>query len=181
MTGDINKFSNLALKAKGYVTYGDNNKGRILGICKVGAWPFTSIEDVLYVEGLKHNLLSISQLCDKDFKIKFTKDECLIEDEVSFEVKLKGTRINNIFMISLDDVSLKVKCLMVSNNESWLWHKRFAHIHMELLNRLIKHDLVIGLPRIKFIKDRLCDACQKGRQTKSTFTSKNVVSTTRPL
>lgn len=31
MTGDINKFSNLALKAKGYVTYGDNNKGRILG------------------------------------------------------------------------------------------------------------------------------------------------------
>ena len=79
MTGDINKFSNLALKAKGYVTYGDNNKGRILGIGKVGAPPFTSIEDVLYVEGLKHNLLSISQLCDKGFKIKFTKDEFLIK------------------------------------------------------------------------------------------------------
>ena len=105
MTGDINKFSNLALKAKDYVTYGDNNKGRILGIGKVGAPPFSSIEDVLYVEGLKHNLLSIGQLCDKGFKIKFTKDECLIEDEVSHEVKLKGTRINNIFMISLDDLS----------------------------------------------------------------------------
>ncbi|XP_050909817.1 uncharacterized protein LOC127123658 [Lathyrus oleraceus] len=43
MTGDINKFSNLALKAKGYVTYDDNNKGGILGIGKVGAPPFTSI------------------------------------------------------------------------------------------------------------------------------------------
>ena len=90
MTGDVHKFSDLMLKAKGYVTYGDNNKGRILGIGKVGAPNFISIEDVLYVEGLKHNLLSISQLCDKGFKIRFTKDECLIEDEITQEVMLIG-------------------------------------------------------------------------------------------
>jgi hypothetical protein len=162
MTEDISKFSNLVLKAKGYVTYGDNNKEKILGIGKVEAPPFTSIEDVLYVEGLKYNLLSISQLCDKGFKIKFTKDECLIEDEANHEVKLIGKRINNIFMISLDDSSLKVKCLLANNNDSWLWHKMAAHIHMEHLNKLAKHDLVIGLPKIKFVKDKLCDACQKG-------------------
>src|ERR1044072_6647876 len=181
MTGDINKFSNLILKAKGYVTYGDNNKGKIIGIGKVGAPPFTSIEDVLYVEGLKHNLLSNSQLCDKCFKIKFTKDECLIEDEATHEVKLKGKRVNNIFMISLDDLSLKVKCLMANNNESWLWHKTFAHIHTEHFNKLIRYDLVVGLPKIKFDKAKLCDACQKRKQTKSAFRYKNVVSTTRPL
>ena len=50
MTGDVYKFSYLKLKAKGYVTYGDNNKGRILGIGKVGAPNFIFIEDVLYVE-----------------------------------------------------------------------------------------------------------------------------------
>ena len=72
----------------------------------------------IYVEGLKHNLLSISQLCDKGFKIKFTKNECLIKDEVTHEVILKGKRINNIFMISLDDPCLKVKCLMVNNDDS---------------------------------------------------------------
>jgi hypothetical protein len=98
MTEDINKFSNLVLKAKGYVTYGDNNKGKILGIDKVGVPFFKSIEDVLYVEGLKYNLLSINQLCDKGFKIKFTKDECLIEDEANHEVKIIGKRINNIFI-----------------------------------------------------------------------------------
>ena len=52
---------------------------------------------------------------------------------------------------------------------------------MEHLNKLIKHDLVIGLPKRNFVKDRLCDTCQKGKQTRSTFKSKNVVSTTRPL
>ena len=75
MTRDINQFSNLVLKAKGFVTYGDNNKGSIIVKGKVDALPLTSIEDVIFVEGLKHNLLSISQLCDKGFKIKFTKDE----------------------------------------------------------------------------------------------------------
>lgn len=48
MMRDINKFSSLVIKAKGYVTYGDNNnnnKEKILGIGKVGAPPFTSIEE----------------------------------------------------------------------------------------------------------------------------------------
>lgn len=72
-------------------------------------------------------------------------------------------------MIYLDDLSLKIKCHMVSNNDAWLWHKRITHIHMEHINKLVKHDIVIGLPKIKFIKDRLCDTCQKGKQTKITF------------
>lgn len=52
---------------------------------------------------------------------------------------------------------------------------------MEHLNKLVKHDLVIGLPKIKFIKDRLCDACKKGKQIKVSFKINNVVTTSRPL
>ena len=52
---------------------------------------------------------------------------------------------------------------------------------MQHLNHLVKHDLVIGIPKIKFYKDGLCAACQKGKQVKSSFQNKNVVSTTRPL
>nr|XP_027188425.1 uncharacterized protein LOC113785764 [Cicer arietinum] len=65
MTDDKIKFSALTLESKGYVVYGDNNKGKIIGIGKVGTTHSPSIEDVLYVEGLKHNLISISQLCNK--------------------------------------------------------------------------------------------------------------------
>lgn len=182
MTGDITRFSSLTLKSKGHVTYGDNNKGKILGVGKIGMPPSITIDNVLYVEGLKHNLLSISQLCDKGLQIIFNKDSCIVEDEASHEIKMVGKRYNNIFMISLDDSSLKLKCLVVNNNnDAWLWHKRIAHIHMDHLNKLVKHDLVVGLPKIKFIKDKLCDACQKGKQTKVSFKPKHVVSTSRPL
>uniref|UniRef100_A0A151UG50 Retrovirus-related Pol polyprotein from transposon TNT 1-94-like beta-barrel domain-containing protein n=1 Tax=Cajanus cajan TaxID=3821 RepID=A0A151UG50_CAJCA len=82
MTGDPSKFSSLKLKNEGYVTYGDNNKGRILGHGNVGnSSSQTMIENVLLVDGLKHNLLSISQLSDKGFKIEFDNTCFLICDK----------------------------------------------------------------------------------------------------
>ena len=43
------------------------------------------------------------------------------------------------------------------DDDPWLWHKRIAHINMEHLNKLISKDLVVGLPKLKFEKDRLYD------------------------
>ena len=71
MTGDVTQFINLKLKAEGHVTYGDNNRGKILGRGNVGTKDSTTIENVLYVEGLRHSLLSISQLCDKGIQGQF--------------------------------------------------------------------------------------------------------------
>ena len=58
-------------KIIGHVTYGDNNKGKIIGIGKIGTSSSTPIENVLLVEGLKHSLLSVSQLCDREYKLSF--------------------------------------------------------------------------------------------------------------
>ncbi|KAF1894470.1 hypothetical protein Lal_00043412 [Lupinus albus] len=58
MTGDRSNFLDLSLKGKRYVTYGDNNKGKILGTGTIGNSFQTQIENVLYVEGLEHILLS---------------------------------------------------------------------------------------------------------------------------
>ena len=44
---------------------------------------------------------------------------------------------------------------------------QIAHIHMNHLNKLISKDLVIGLPKLKFEKDHICKACQKGKQVKN--------------
>ena len=73
MTRDKSKFMSLKAKEEGFVTYGDNNKGRILGVGNIGNSLTIFIENVLYVEGLKHNLLSMIQMCDKDFKIIFNQ------------------------------------------------------------------------------------------------------------
>ena len=52
-------------KNGGYVTFGDNVKGKIVGESKIGKSPNPTIDDVLLVDGLKYNLLSISQFFDK--------------------------------------------------------------------------------------------------------------------
>lgn len=56
-------------------------KKKILGVGKFGTPPITTIDDFLYFEGLKHNLLSIGQLCDKGLKINFNREECIIKGE----------------------------------------------------------------------------------------------------
>ena len=122
MTGDISLFFDFVAKKKGFVTYGDNNKGEILGKGSVGNPSSTTISNVLLVEGLKHNIISISQLCDKGYKIYFLKDECIIEHNYKKEDVFKGLRVNNVYMLDLNDVSLTgAKCLVtMSEDSSWL-------------------------------------------------------------
>ena len=52
---------------------------------------------------------------------------------------------------------------------------------MYTIEKLSKHDLVHGLPSYKFEKDRICDACVKEKQVRSSFKPKKCVSTTFPL
>ena len=52
---------------------------------------------------------------------------------------------------------------------------------MKTLSKLAKNDLVIGLPKLSFDKDKIYDACQFGKQVRNSFKSKNSVSTSRPL
>ena len=80
MTGDKGRFKELELKKGGVVTFGDNSKGQIEGIGSIGNHSSILIENVLLVNGLKHNLLSISQLCDKGFYVSFDKHGCKIID-----------------------------------------------------------------------------------------------------
>ena len=75
MTGDKNLFMKLKAKIERDVTFGDNSKSHIEGISSIGNNSSIHIENVLLVGGLKHNLLSISQLCDKGHKV-ISKSMC---------------------------------------------------------------------------------------------------------
>ena len=76
MKGDESLFQKLDRKKSGNVSFGDNSKGAIQGIETIGNNSQTQIKHVLYVEGLKHNLLSISQLRDKGFRVCFEANAC---------------------------------------------------------------------------------------------------------
>ena len=86
MTGDKNKFTSLALKDGGNIKFRDNSKGKIIGIGNIGKSYSLIIEDVLLVDGLKHNLLSINQLCDKGYNVIFKSIMCIIINEIDNQV-----------------------------------------------------------------------------------------------
>ena len=63
------------------------------------------------------------------------------------------------------------------HDQSWLWHGRLRHANMDLISQLNKDELVRGLPKTNFQKDKVCEACQVGKQIKN----KNFISTSRTL
>ncbi|KAE9590045.1 hypothetical protein Lalb_Chr21g0315391 [Lupinus albus] len=68
MRDDKSKFIELSTNKKGHVTNGDHNQGKIVGVRKIGNASQTNIDNMLYVEGLEHNLLSIGPLRNKSNK-----------------------------------------------------------------------------------------------------------------
>lgn len=82
-------FIDFKIKEHEFVSYGDNNKGQILGKGVVVNPSTTTIKDIILVEGLKHNLLSISQFCDNEFTITFDSHGCIIEHNDDNELCLR--------------------------------------------------------------------------------------------
>jgi len=117
MTGEKSMFMNLSLKQEGHVTYEDNNKGNILGRGTIDDKSNFLIHDVLYVKGLKHSLLSISQLCDKGYQVTFKSSTYEIRQPNSQEVLLIGKRVNNVYLLDISHPS-SIACLLTIHEES---------------------------------------------------------------
>ena len=73
MTGDKSLFKSLKEKVGNYVTFGDGSHAQVLGKGTVEIPGLPLLKDVLYIKGLKVNLLSITQICDEDFLVQFSK------------------------------------------------------------------------------------------------------------
>nr|GEW81958.1 retrovirus-related Pol polyprotein from transposon TNT 1-94 [Tanacetum cinerariifolium] len=60
--------------------------------------------------------------------------------------------------------------------QAWLWHRRLSHLNFDYINLISKKDIVIGLPKLKYVKDQLCSSCELGKEKRSSFKSKAVPS-----
>lgn len=115
-------------------------------------------------------------------KVTFYPKNCFVSSLKYDKVIFIGERVDNVYIIDLKKVDNKDnKCLMSIFLDTWPWHRRRRHANFELLDDLIKNELVDGSSKLKFIKDKTCDAYQKGKQTKTFVKLKNKVSTSRPL
>ncbi|GJX25281.1 putative ribonuclease H-like domain-containing protein [Tanacetum coccineum] len=174
----------------GFVAFAGSSKGgKITGKGKIRTGNL-DFEDVYFVKELKFNLFSVSQMCDKKNSVLFTETECLIlspdfklPDES--QVMLKIPRKDNMYSFDLNNIvpSKGLTCLFAkaTNDESKLWHRRLGYINFKTMNKLVKGNLVRGLPSKIFENDHTCVACQKGKQHKATCKSKLVNTISQPL
>nr|GEX77899.1 putative ribonuclease H-like domain-containing protein [Tanacetum cinerariifolium] len=190
MTGNISYLSDFEELSEGYVAFGGNPKGGKItrkGKIKTGKLDF---DDVYFVKELKFNHFSVSQMCDKKNSVLFTNTECLV---LSSDFKLPDAsqvlhrvpRENNMYKINLKNIipSRDLTCLLpkVTLNESNLWHRRLGHVNFKTINKLVKENLVRGIPSKVFTNDNSCVACKKGKKHRASCKSKTVSSVDQPL
>ncbi|GKA46874.1 retrovirus-related pol polyprotein from transposon TNT 1-94 [Tanacetum coccineum] len=158
------------------VVFGDNSLGDTEGFGLVNCNGITFTR-VAYVNGLKHNLISISQLCDANFKVLFTKTQGTIYNQKD-EVVLIAPRRRYVYVIDMSSYNSKSNACFyakASPSINWLWHKRLSHLNLKNINNLAKHNLVSGLPSLTFSKDKNCSACEKGMHYRATFKTKKII------
>jgi len=158
----------------GTITFKGNRKGKIAGIGNISIDPYPPIHNVLFVEGLKHDLLIISQLCDSRLDVSFSKDGCVAQHKNGTQL-LTAKRNGNLYKINLSELSNQnVTSLLSIKGNHYVWHKKLGHASLRLISKLQRHGLVRGLRRMSYKDDLLCEACQKGKQIKTFFQAKNL-------
>lgn len=163
MTGEANMFSSFDDEATSYdnITFGDNSKGEVKGLGKVAISNELSLSNVLLVDSLKFNLLSVTQLCDLGYKCIFTSYGVEVTSMDEKKHIFKGFRHENLYLVDFSSSYANLTtCLFTKSSKGWFSHRRLGHVGMMQLNMLLKYDLVVGLKDVKFEKDRLCSAWQ---------------------
>nr|GEX13982.1 putative ribonuclease H-like domain-containing protein [Tanacetum cinerariifolium] len=190
MTGNMSYLSEFEELNEGYVAFGGNSKGGKItrkGKIKTRKLDF---DDVYFVKELKFNLFSVSQMCDKKNSVLFTDTECLaLSSDFKLpdasHVLLRVPRENTMYNVNLRNIvpsgDLTFLFAKATLDESNLWHKRLGHVNFKTINKLVKGNLVRGLPTKVFTNDNLCVACKKGKQHRASCKSKTVSSVDQPL
>nr|GEW77210.1 retrovirus-related Pol polyprotein from transposon TNT 1-94 [Tanacetum cinerariifolium] len=63
-----------------------------------------------------------------------------------------------------------------SPTQAWLWHQRLSYFNFDYINLLSKKNVLIGLPKLKYVKDQLCSSCEVSKAKRSSFKTKMVPS-----
>ncbi|GJT18735.1 retrovirus-related pol polyprotein from transposon TNT 1-94 [Tanacetum coccineum] len=132
------------------LVFGDNSSCITEGYGSINCGGIV-LTKVAFVNGLKYNLISISQL---------------------------SLRRNDVYVLDMSSLTLNGACFFSKalESENWLWHKRLSHLNFKSINKLAKQNKVLGLPSLVYSKDKPCSACEKGRHHKASFKTKQNLS-----
>ncbi|KAL6547895.1 hypothetical protein OROHE_009600 [Orobanche hederae] len=124
MIGNRRLLINSSHHKAGKVTFGGGEQGNILGYCILNVKGLPKFENVILLDGLQANLLSISHLRDSEHNVKFTIVDCVVYDKNNNQIMEGTCSFDNCYLLMNPEISLKIETENVD-----LWHQRLAHMH----------------------------------------------------
>ncbi|KAJ9546442.1 hypothetical protein OSB04_018985 [Centaurea solstitialis] len=183
MTGTLELLTSYIKQEGSFVACWGNQKGRIKGYGMIFKGE-VRMNQVSCVDGLKHNLISVSQLCDNGMDVLFKMKFCVMYKADTLVEVMRANRRGDLYPMCFDTSEAKEEICLISSVKSekaWLWHIRFCHLNFHTLDKLVRLKLVKGLPNIKFEKEHLCAACEMGKLRRSSHKTKSDPSYDKPL
>ncbi|TYK06527.1 gag-pol polyprotein [Cucumis melo var. makuwa] len=178
MNGNRSYFTNLNDCVIRHVTFGDGAKGKIIAKGNIDKDDLPRLNDVRYVDGLKANLINISQLCDQGYKVSFDDIGCVVMNKEN-QICMSGKRqADNCYHWNSN---MSDTCQLIRSDQTWLWHIKLGHVSMRGLEKVIKNKAVVGIPNLDVNGNFFCEDCQIGKQTRSTYKSLKECYTNRVL
>jgi hypothetical protein len=142
----------------------------------------TILSNVFLVDSLDYNLLFVSQLCKMGYNCLFIDVGVTVFRRSDDSIAFKGVLEGQLYLVDFNDNQAELDtCLIAQTIMGWLWHRRLAHVGMKNLHKLLKEEHILELTNVHFEKDRVCSACQAGKQVGAHHPHKNIMTTDRPL
>ncbi|KAJ9552658.1 hypothetical protein OSB04_016703 [Centaurea solstitialis] len=139
-------------KESSSVAFGGNQKRKIKGYGMIVKGE-VRMNQVSYVDGLKHNLISVSQLCDNGLDVMFKIKYCIMYKADTVIEVMRANRRGDLYLVCFETLEAREEICLVSsvkNEEAWLRHTRFYHFNFHTLDKL--HHLLMQAD------DRVSDA-----------------------
>jgi hypothetical protein len=162
------------------VTFGDDKKGKVFGTGIIKVNDYFTLNDIVLVDKLMYNLLSISQLVHADLDVLFCKSSFHVLDS-SGNLVCGISCLGKLFQVDFSFAQSSVKCLILQSSFELLkWHARLGHLSFDLLCQLSGLGLPRGLPILKFESSLVCAPCRHGKMIVASHSPVNTVMTERP-
>nr|ABB47234.1 retrotransposon protein, putative, Ty1-copia subclass [Oryza sativa Japonica Group] len=172
MTGDKNWFSSLKKASKTEsIIFGDASTSAVLATGLVKVNEKFELKNVAWIEDLKYNLLSVSQIVDENFEVHFKKTGSKVFYSCGDSV-LNISRYGRVFKADFENSVSPVITRLVAkfDKDVMFWHRGLGHVGFDHLTRLSGLDLVRGLPKLKKDLDLVCTPCHHAKMISTSHT-----------
>jgi hypothetical protein len=157
------------------VVLGDDREVKVAGCGTISfqreSLPPMTLTEVLYVLGLKKNLVLVSTIEEKGYEVMFHDGKVLLFPRGSSitSAKVIGTRHERLYKFLFQPVRALIHSTSNNNDLCEIWHKRMAHLHHGAFRVL--REMVTGVPDFSSEHHELCKGCILGKYTKTAFSS----------